>query len=101
MNNDTFSQKEILVQLMGKVDNMSAAISKQEQLLSSIHEQSAGRDEKIKELKRDVEKLQTEMTTLNATVQSLKSFNKIIMGAWGAVVFIISVFGKDIFNKIF
>jgi archaellum component FlaC len=101
MAGDSFSQKEILIQLMGKVDTIGATLGKQELMLNTIHEASASRDEKIKDLKEQVINLEVKVEDLSAHVEALKSFNKVVLFAWGALVFLISTFGRDIFNKLF
>lgn len=101
MPTDNFSQKEILLQLMLKVDNLTGAVNKQELLLNTIHEASAGRDEKIKDLKNQVIVLEDEVKTLTEKVEGLKSFNKILVAIWSGFILFISMFGKDIINKIF
>jgi len=98
---DNFSQKEILLQLMTKVDGLTNAVNKQELLLNTIHEASAGRDEKIKDLKEQVIVLEDEVKTLTSKVEALKSFNKTIVAIWSGFILLISLFGKDLMNKIF
>lgn len=101
MINDSFSSKEILVQLMAKIDGINTTLNRQDGLLSAIHEQSAGRDEKIRDLKKQVETLQTEMSILTVKVQSLGSFNKIVLTIWSGFILLVSLFGEKIFNHIF
>lgn len=101
MNEDNFSAKEILLQLMIKVDGVISAVNKQELLLNTIHEASAGRDEKIKDLKVQVETLETEVKLLTEKVEGLKSFNKTIIALWSGFILFVSIFGKDLINRIF
>jgi peptidoglycan hydrolase CwlO-like protein len=101
MESDSFSSKEILLQLMTKMDSIASAVSKQELLLNTIHEASAGRDEKIKDLRNDVKTLQDEVITLTKRIESLKTFRTTVMAFWAAFVVFISMFGRDIFNKVF
>jgi len=101
MNPETFSQKEILLQLMSKMDAVSHAVNKQELLLTTINEASASRDEKIKELKTQVVVLENKVEELSDKVEALKSFNKTLLAFWSFVVLVVSLFGKEIFNKIF
>lgn len=101
MPNDNFSQKEILLQLISKLDILTTAVNKQELLLNTIHEASASRDEKIKDLKAQVVILEDEVKALVSKVEALKSFNKIIVAIWSGFIIIISVFGRDIISKIF
>jgi hypothetical protein len=101
MNGDNFSYKEMLITVMTKIDTLTIGVNKQELLLNSIHEASAGRDEKIKDLKRDVKTLQDEVVTLTLKVQSLKAFNRNIVAIWSFVVVLVSVFGREVFNFVF
>ncbi len=101
MPNDNFSQKEILLQLISKLDILTTAVYKQELLLNTIHEASASRDEKIKDLKAQVVILEDKVEALVSKVEALKSFNKVIVAIWSGFIIIISVFGRDIINKIF
>jgi len=101
MTDDNFSPKEMLIQVLGKIDSLATAVSKQELLLNTIHEASAGRDEKIKDLKTQVVTLEDEVKILTEKVEALKSFNKIIISTWSGFILFISLFGKDIFNKLF
>ena len=101
METDTFSHKEMFVQLLTKIDGITAAVNKQELLLNSIHEASASRDEKIRDLKSDVKTLQSEVIILTAKVQSLKAFNRNIVGVWSIVILFISIFGRDILYRLF
>jgi len=99
--NDNFSQKEILLQLISKMDNLTTAVNKQELLLNTIHEASASRDEKIKDLETQVVILEDEVKALVSKVEALKSFNKVLVAIWSGFIIIISVFGRDIIIKIF
>ena len=101
MENDNFSPKEILLQLMSKMDAVSTAVNKQELLLNSIHEASASRDEKIRDLKLEVKTLQEDVVKLTTKVQSLKAFNRNIVGIWSALILFISIFGRDILYRLF
>ena len=101
MENDNFSPKEILLQLMSKMDAVSTAVTKQELLLNSIHEASANRDEKIRDLKLEVKTLQEDVVKLTTKVQSLKAFNRNIVGIWSALILFISIFGRDILYRLF
>lgn len=101
MPNDNFSQKEILLQLISKLDILTTAVNKQELLLNTIHEASASRDEKIKDLKAQVVILEDKVEALVSKVEALKSFNKVIVAIWSGFIILISVFGRDIINKIF
>lgn len=101
MPNDNFSQKEILLQLISKLDILTTAVNKQEPLLNTIHEASASRHEKIKDLKAQVVILEDEVKALVSKVEALKSFNKIIVAIWSGFIILISVFGRDIISKIF
>lgn len=101
MLNENFSQKEILLQLMGKVDAITAKLANQELMLNTIHEASAGRDEKIKDLRADVQELQTEVKELTDKVSALKAFNKTIVAIWSGFILFISMFGKDIVTRLF
>lgn len=94
MPSENFSSKEILLQLMNKLDNLTTAVNKQDILLNTIHEASGARDEKIKDLKIKFEELEDK-------VEELKSFNKILVAAWSAVVLFVSIFGRDLINRIF
>jgi predicted nucleic acid-binding Zn-ribbon protein len=98
---DNFSQKEILLQLMSKVDTLNNSLTKQELLLNSINAATVARDEKIKDLRVEVKVLQDEMVTLTDKVSSLKAFNKTIVAIWSGFILLISLFGKEIFNKLF
>jgi chromosome segregation ATPase len=101
MSNDNFSQKEILLQLISKVDNLADTLNKQELLLNTIHEASANRDEKIKDLKDQVIILEEEVKTLTHKVEALKSFNKTIVAIWSGFILLVSMFGKDLINRFF
>ena len=68
MPNDNFSQKEILLQLISKMDILTTAVNKQELLLNTIHEASASRDEKIKDLKNQVVILEDKVEALVSKV---------------------------------
>ena len=86
---------------MIKVDGLTSAVNKQELLLNTIHEASAGRDEKIKDLKQQVITLEDEVKILTEKVEGLKAFNKTIMAIWGGFILFVSMFGKDLLNRIF
>jgi hypothetical protein len=101
MSEDNFSQKEMLIQVMSKIDGLALSVSKQELLLNTIHEASANRDEKIKDLKDQVIILEEEVKILTGRVEALKSFNKIIVAIWSGFILVISLFGRDIFNRLF
>lgn len=100
MSDENFSYKEMLVQVMGKIDNLAAAVNKKELLLNSIHEASAGRDEKIKDLKVQVVILEEEVKTLTTKVEALKAFNKTLVAIWSAFILFISIFGREVFNRL-
>jgi archaellum component FlaC len=101
MPDDHFSPKEILLQIMTKMDKLTQAVNKQELLLNTIHEASAGRDEKIRDLKQQVVILEEEVKLLTTKVQSLKSFNKTLVAIWSGFILFISIFGRDLINRIF
>jgi chromosome segregation ATPase len=101
MDPETFSPKEILLQLMAKLDTLNYAVNKQELLLNTIHEASANRDEKIKDLKDQVIILEDEVKTLTGKVEALKSFNKTLVAIWSGFILLISMFGKELINRIF
>lgn len=86
---------------MSKLDHLTGAVNKQELLLNTIHQASAGRDEKIKGLKDQVVILEKEVQILTRKVEGLKSFNKIIVAIWSGFILLVSLFGKDLVNKIF
>lgn len=86
---------------MLKLDNLANSVNKQELLLNTINEASAGRDEKIKDLKVQVVVLEDEVKTLTKRVEGLKSFNKTIITLWSGFILFISLFGKDLINRIF
>ena len=98
---DNFSQKEILLQLISKLDTLTEAVNKQEILLTTIHSASASRDEKIKDLKEQVIILEDKVKTLTDRVESLGSFRTTVLAIWGGFILVISLFGRDIMNKIF
>ncbi len=101
MNPDTFSQKEILLQLMTKMDTLNHAVNKQELLLNTIHEASANRDEKIRELREQVVALEKKVDNQSDKIQALKTFNKTIIAIWSGFILMISLFGRDLVNRIF
>ena len=101
MTSENFSQKEILLKLMSKVDMLTDAVNKQELLLTTIHGASASRDEKIKDLKDQVVILEDEVKILTSRVEGLKSFNKLIVAIWSGFILLISLFGKELINRIF
>lgn len=101
MSNDNFSQKEILLQLMSKVDNLNVSVNNQQLLLNTIHDASAGRDEKIRDLKEQVITLEDEVKILTEKVEGLKSFNKTIVAIWSGCILLLSMFSKYIIERVF
>lgn len=55
----------------------------------------------IKDLKVQVETLETEVKLLTEKVEGLKSFNKTIIALWSGFILFVSIFGKDLINRIF
>lgn len=100
MNEENFSYKEMLIQVIGKIDGLAIAVNKQELLLNTIHEASAGRDEKIKDLKTQVVILEDEVKVLTSKVEALKSFNKTLLAIWSGFILFISIFGRELFNRL-
>ena len=94
MTVDNFSQKEILIQLMTKVDIMTTAMNEQKVLLTGITERSESRDLKLSELK-------TELEIVKKDLEELKTFYTRIMTMWAAFMLLLSLFGKEIVNRIF
>lgn len=86
---------------MGKIDLLNNTVNKQELLLNSINSATIARDEKIKDLNVEVKVIQDEVADLTTKVQSLKSFNKTLVAIWSGFILLISVFGRDLINKIF
>lgn len=101
METDNFSYKEILLQLILKVDAVNMAVNKQELLLNTIHQASASRDEKISELKDKVVILEDTVVLLAEKIAELKTFNKTLLAIWSGFILFISFFGKILFDRIF
>lgn len=101
MTADNFSHKEILIQVIAKLDNLAVAVSKQELLLNSIYEASAARDEKILELRNKVIILEDTVVVLSEKIEALKSFNKTLLAIWSGFILLVSIFGRDLINKVF
>ena len=101
MSDDNFSQKEILLQLISKVELLTISVNSQQLLLNTIHEASTVRDERMKDLKQQVIILEEEVKTLTTKVEALKSFNKTIVAIWSGFILLVSIFGKDLIDRIF
>jgi hypothetical protein len=95
MSEKEISQKDILLQMMTDVRETRKEIVDQRLLLTKHIEASVGRDELIREIKTDVEKIEIR-------VGKLESFKLRIVATWSVIsVFIylaIDIFVKKIFN---
>ena len=94
MSPDNFSQKEILIQLMSKVDLMTTAMNEQKVLLTGITEKSENRDTQISELKAEVKELKLE-------VEALHDWQTKAMTLWALAVFAFGLIANKLINTIF
>lgn len=76
---DEFSTKEMLLQLMAKVESLNLAMQEQRILLEKHMEASLSRDEKIREIKED---LDTGLASLDIRVGKLEKFQIKAMLVW-------------------
>lgn len=81
MAGDDFSQKEILLRVMSQTDSIQKSLIKQELLLQQHIDASINRDELMREIKLDVEKLELR-------VGSLEILKFKIAGMWLVVSFV-------------
>jgi hypothetical protein len=73
MQNDSFSQKEILLQLMTEMRETRKDIAEQRMLLQSHINASIGRDEKIAELTKQIIELTKQMSTVRTDLEAVQN----------------------------
>ena len=95
MNDDSFSAKEILYQLMSDVRSTRNEIVEQRLMLTEHIQNSKDRDKQIKEIKLDIEKVEVR-------IGALEGFKIKLLAIWGAiwsVATLLAVFLLDKFWK--
>lgn len=93
MSDKELSQKDILLQMMTDVRETRKEIVDQRLLLTKHIEASVGRDELIREIKQDVEKIEIR-------VGKLENFKVKLIAIWSAISVVIYFF-IDLFIKKF
>jgi hypothetical protein len=78
MSNENFTQKDILLQMMTDVRETRKEIVDQRLLLTKHIEASASRDELIRQIKTDVEKIELR-------VGKLENFKLRVVAIWSAI----------------
>ena len=77
---DDFTQKEILLKVMSQVDSIQQSVTSQQLLLQKHIDASVTRDELIRQIKQDVEKIEIR-------VGMLEGFKIKLAGIWLVVSF--------------
>jgi hypothetical protein len=94
MSNDNFSQKEILIQLMAKMEILTTSVNSQQVLLTSIAQASENRDAKLTELK-------TELQTVKEDVEQIKTWQTKAMTIWALLVFVVGLVANKLISTLF
>ena len=93
MNDDSFSAKEMLVQLMADVRSTRNEVSEQRLMLMEHIQASGARDTQIKEIKRDIEKVEVRLGML-------EGFKVRVLAIWGAVWSVATLLAVFLLDKL-